>query len=282
MLDLRVRSRPRRPEVDPFLDYPLLCVSAGFSPGGVAMKSNQAKKYDPASRRPCRTRCARESESLAQIGQRYRVHRVLVGQWKRQLLKNASLAFFRGRAASHKTDRERDELLKKIGELTIERAKRCSRSSRATKMSCSSWMSPPLLPCAVCTNKRPEHFCRDARRMEAWSPYFPLLNCFIRRSTRICAAVSLSRSLICAAAFLAAILMLACTRLSSAISSLLSMLQLSLCMERRLSRTSSRGTSKSRYVGQPRMFPKCLLQRNWRVKNPIEPHNNVVVVVFKL
>ena len=57
---------------------------------------------------------------------------MLVGQWNRQLLKNASVAFLREGAASHKTERERDELLKKIGELTIERAKPCSRSSRAT------------------------------------------------------------------------------------------------------------------------------------------------------
>ena len=60
-----------------------------------------------------------ESESLADIGRRYRVHPVLVGQWKKQLKREASAAFERG--ATPDSERVQDELLRKIGELTIER-----------------------------------------------------------------------------------------------------------------------------------------------------------------
>lgn len=83
------------------------------------MKSSHRKKFDPAFKARVALAAVEENESLAQIGQRFGVHPVLVGQWKRQLLKNASTAFTR--EAAHDGERERDELLKKIGELTIER-----------------------------------------------------------------------------------------------------------------------------------------------------------------
>lgn len=56
---------------------------------------------------------------MAQIGHRHGVHPILVGQWKKQLLERAAGAFTR----EGNTDAERmhDDLLKKIGELIIER-----------------------------------------------------------------------------------------------------------------------------------------------------------------
>jgi hypothetical protein len=48
------------------------------------------------------------------------VHPVLVGQWKKQLLARAAEAF-RREGADDDSERKHDELLKKIGELTIER-----------------------------------------------------------------------------------------------------------------------------------------------------------------
>jgi transposase-like protein len=83
------------------------------------MKSTNKKRYDPAFKARVALAAVEEQESLAQLGQRFGVHPVLVGQWKRQLLKNAATAFAKdaGRDGEH----ERDELLKKIGELTVER-----------------------------------------------------------------------------------------------------------------------------------------------------------------
>jgi transposase-like protein len=83
------------------------------------MKSSQRKKFDPAFKARVALAAVEESESLARLGQRFGVHPVLVGQWKRQLERNATTAFTR--EGNHDGEKERDELLRKIGELTVER-----------------------------------------------------------------------------------------------------------------------------------------------------------------
>jgi transposase-like protein len=62
---------------------------------------------------------AQEKETLAQLAKRHGVHPVLVGQWKKQLLEGATAAF--GREADRDSERREEELLQKIGELTVER-----------------------------------------------------------------------------------------------------------------------------------------------------------------
>jgi transposase len=63
----------------------------------------------------------REDESIAQLTKRFGVHASQIHKWKRLFIDNASLAFDGGTSeAIGNTERE-DELLKKIGELTIER-----------------------------------------------------------------------------------------------------------------------------------------------------------------
>lgn len=84
------------------------------------MGKKNAKRYDPGFKARVALEAAQENESLAQIGQRHGVHPVLVGQWKKQLLERAAEAFTREGATSE-ADRMHDELLKKIGELTVER-----------------------------------------------------------------------------------------------------------------------------------------------------------------
>lgn len=84
------------------------------------MSKRNPKRYDAEFKARVALEAAQEQESLAQIGQRYRVHPVLVGQWKKQLLKRAP-EVFRSNAPSLDAERVRDELLKKIGELTVER-----------------------------------------------------------------------------------------------------------------------------------------------------------------
>lgn len=84
------------------------------------MGRKNTKRYDPAFKARVALEAAREDESLAQIGQRHGVHPVLVGQWKKRLLERAAEAFT-GDGASVEAERAHDELLKKIGELTVER-----------------------------------------------------------------------------------------------------------------------------------------------------------------
>jgi transposase len=84
------------------------------------MGRKNLKKYDPAFKARVALEAAKEHESLAQIGQRHGVHPVLVGQWKKRLLERAAEAFT-SEAASQDTEQRHDELLKKVGELVIER-----------------------------------------------------------------------------------------------------------------------------------------------------------------
>jgi len=84
------------------------------------MGRKNVKRYDPAFKARIALEAAKEAESLAQIGQRSGVHPVLVGQWKKRLVERAAEAFT-GDGASLEAERAYDELLKKIGELTVER-----------------------------------------------------------------------------------------------------------------------------------------------------------------
>ena len=61
----------------------------------------------------------REQETVAEIARRYKVHATVIYKWKRQLLDNLSRAF-ETESGDASSDRE-GELLKKIGELTVER-----------------------------------------------------------------------------------------------------------------------------------------------------------------
>jgi len=83
------------------------------------MKKRNQKRYDPSFKARVAVEALKEHESLAQLGHRHGVHPVLVGQWKRQLLENAAAAFERG--GGRELERVQDELLRKIGELTVER-----------------------------------------------------------------------------------------------------------------------------------------------------------------
>lgn len=63
----------------------------------------------------------REDESIAQLTKRFGVHASQVHKWKRQFIDNAPLAFDGGPSESIGNTEREDELLKKIGELTVER-----------------------------------------------------------------------------------------------------------------------------------------------------------------
>jgi transposase len=83
------------------------------------MKQRNKKRFDAAFKARVALEALQEKESLAQIGRRHGVHPVQVGQWKKQLLERSAAAFETD--AGRDTERREEELLRKIGELAVER-----------------------------------------------------------------------------------------------------------------------------------------------------------------
>jgi transposase len=86
------------------------------------MKKKTRTKHSPAFKAKVALAAVREQESVAQIARRYKVHANVIYKWKRQLLDNLSRVFEaeEGSGGGDASERE-GELLKKIGELTVER-----------------------------------------------------------------------------------------------------------------------------------------------------------------
>ncbi len=77
-------------------------------------------KHSPVFKAKVALAALREQETIAEIARRHKVHPNVVYKWKRQLAENVSRAFESEGANGEASERE-DELLKKIGELTVER-----------------------------------------------------------------------------------------------------------------------------------------------------------------
>jgi len=77
-------------------------------------------KHSPAFKAKVALAALREQESVPEIARRYKIHANVVYKWKRQLVENVARAFEAEGTGNGGSARE-DELLKKIGELTVER-----------------------------------------------------------------------------------------------------------------------------------------------------------------
>jgi transposase-like protein len=82
--------------------------------------SVKRKQYKAQFKAQVAMAALQEGETLAQIAKRFNIHPVQVSQWKKQLADNACAAFESGGTDSQ-ASREQEDLLKKIGELTMER-----------------------------------------------------------------------------------------------------------------------------------------------------------------
>lgn len=83
------------------------------------MKKKRAK-HSAAFKAKVALAALREQETVAEIARRYKIHPNVVYKWKRQLSENVSRVFESEGSNGEASERE-DELLKKIGELSVER-----------------------------------------------------------------------------------------------------------------------------------------------------------------
>jgi len=86
------------------------------------MKQNR-KKHDAAFKAKVALSAIREEFTVPELAARYGVHPTQIFKWRRQLLENAAVAFALGTGGKpqFETGPSKDDLLKKIGELTVER-----------------------------------------------------------------------------------------------------------------------------------------------------------------
>jgi len=84
------------------------------------MPRKKRAKHSPEFKAKVALAALREQDSVAEIARRHKIHPNIVYKWKRQLLENSSSIFESEGNGSDSLERESD-LLRKIGELTVER-----------------------------------------------------------------------------------------------------------------------------------------------------------------
>lgn len=83
------------------------------------MKSTRTH-HSPAFKAKVALAAIREDQTVSELARRHGVHANQIYKWKKQFLEQAASVFERDGEPNTSTDRE-EELLKKIGELTVER-----------------------------------------------------------------------------------------------------------------------------------------------------------------
>jgi len=85
------------------------------------MKKNRTK-HSASFKAKVALAAIREQDSVADISRRYKVHANIVYKWRRELLDNLAGVFESKTSVGESASTEREnELLRKIGELTVER-----------------------------------------------------------------------------------------------------------------------------------------------------------------
>jgi transposase len=78
-------------------------------------------KYSAQFKAKVALEAVREQETVAEIARKYKVHANMVHKWRQQLLENLTRAFDAESGSTGQPSEREAELLRKIGELTVER-----------------------------------------------------------------------------------------------------------------------------------------------------------------
>lgn len=85
------------------------------------MAKNQRRKFSPKFKAQVALEALQEKETVHQIAEKYELHANQVANWKRAFQEQAQEVFKKEDKSNQKeTEKERDQLYKKVGQLQIE------------------------------------------------------------------------------------------------------------------------------------------------------------------